>query len=205
MTSGRTNGAGKGRSPRTRAVVLCAPGAPGTPAPRTLLDALARRGVDALVVHDAFAAALVVARCADDAPPALIVVEPDAHRSGLIEDLVRAVRRRFPGVALWRFEESARPPLRALGSAMFSEQGAERGKESNGSASVVVRSGARRAQGLPAPPVLRLTGEPKAKRSSEQGAPSEAPQEAPSALLSEEELAMLLSDDLDHPLDRPAR
>lgn len=64
-----------------------------------------------------------------------------------------------------------------------------------------------RAQGAPAQPVLRLTGEPKPSAQSSESAATardaEERSETPSALLTEEELAMLLSDDLDGPLKDP--
>lgn len=183
MTSTLTNGAETGRPPRTLAVVFCAP---GKEAPGTLLDALARRGVEPLVVHDVFGATLLVARASEQMAPALIVVEPAAHRAPLIEDLLRSVRRRFPGVAIWRFDASARPPLRA-----FSDVVVRPGAGTNGSAPVVVRKAA---------PSLRLTDHPSPATPAPARDPEAEPErETPSALLSEEELAMLLSDDLDHP------
>ena len=190
MTSPLTNGAGNGRSPRTLAVVFCTP---GREAPRTLLDALARRGVEPLVVHDVFGASLLTARASDHGSPALIVVEPGAHRAPLVEDLLRSVRRRFPGVVIWRFDASARPPLRA-----FSDLAAGSGAGTNGSSPVVVRK---------ATPALRLTDHPRPTPPIPPGSTAnpgadvdDAPvRETPSALLSEEELAMLLSDDLDPP------
>jgi hypothetical protein len=190
MASTLTNGSGTGRSPRTLAVVFCAP---GKEAPGTLLDALARRGVEPLVVHDAFGATLLTARASEHGSPALIVVEPAAHRAPLIEDLVRSVRRRFPGVVIWRFDASARPPLRA-----FSDVGVRSGAGTNGSSPVVVRKAA---------PSLRLTDHPRpasplpapSPDSSARDPDAATERETPSALLSEEELAMLLSDDLDPP------
>lgn len=182
----------RARTPsRTVAVVLCAA---GEPPPRALLDALARRKVEAVLAGDPYRAIRALASSTDPArtPPALIVVEPALHRAGSAGDLLHSVRRRFPGVALWRYDRHARPPLRAMSSATFSDDAppaASNQRSANGRADSAVQP----SNGRPSSPTpLRLTG-------ADEPRPQDAP---PSALLSEEELTMLLSDDLDPPASR---
>lgn len=204
MASSREHAARPASPVRTRAVVLCAP---GEPAPRALLDALNRRGVRPEPAHDPFGAARMLFTCgADGARPALIVVEPARQRPGPAEDLLRSVRRRLPGTSLWRYDPHARPPLRALAAGTFSDASnphAHHAGGANGSGPVVVPSGS-----TSLPPALRLTealpGEPPSPGALVSNGPrEEAAPPQPSALLSEEELAMLLADDLDPPQTRP--
>lgn len=167
---------------------------PGEAPPRVLMDALTRRGVEALLTGDAFEAALLLARVLREsgqagAPPALILIEPSRHRPAALEDLLRVARRRWPGVALWRYDAAARPPLRAMAAgAAFSDHDASQRGRTNGAPEVVVSPRAGRRPS----PELRLTEDVAPRRDED-----DQPAQAPSALLSEEELAMLLSDDFD--------
>ncbi len=180
----------QGEPLRTHAVVLCAP---GQPPPEILVTALEKRRVTPVATDDAFRAMALIAKAgnADEhRQPALIVVEPSAQNTGALEDLVRVVRRRQPGVALWRFDGNAQPPLRSLSAAVFSDHAEQSNGATNGEARVVVSPRGRPAPQRPSvPPQLRLTETP--------AAPESRSEEPPSALLSEEELAMLLADDLD--------
>ncbi len=176
---------------RTHAVVLCAP---GQSPPELLVSALEKRSVTPIATDDPFRAMALVARAGaidETRQPALIVVEPSAQSPRALEELIRVVRRRQPGVALWRFDANAQPPLRALSAAVFSDHAAQANGAANGEARVVVSPSGKSSPRRPSPPPqLRLTDTPAA-------APESRTEEAPSALLSEEELAMLLADDLD--------
>lgn len=174
-----------------RCVVLCAAGhAP----PSVLLTALGRRGVDAILTTDPFAAMLALARSANDsslAPdrhPALIVVEPARHGAGALEDLLDAATRRNPGLLIWEYDERERPPLRAWvrpGSAKA---------PANEPGTVVVPARSRHI----GKPALRLTDAPLPDSPAPApGAPKDEHDlsEPPENLLSDEELSMLLADD----------
>jgi hypothetical protein len=189
MTRPTSDARRQGEPLRTHAVVLCMP---GQSPPEILVTALQKRRVQPLATDDAFQAMVLLARAGlvdEGRPPALIVVEPSSQNAGPLEELTRVLRRRQPGVALWRFDSNAQPPLRAFSASGFSDHASHSNGAANGDPRVVVAPRGRPSPARPGvPPQLRLTDGP---------AVHDRPEEAPSALLSEEELAMLLADDFD--------
>jgi hypothetical protein len=188
MTRPTSDARREGEPLRTHAVVLCLP---DQSPPEILVKALENRRVEPLTTDDAFKAMVLLARAglANEArSPVLIVVEPASQNAGRLEDLIRVVRRRQPGVALWRFDANSRPPLRAFTASGFSDHASHSNGAANGDPRVVVSPRGNAPARPSAPPQLRLTDGP---------AKHDRPDEAPSALLSEEELTMLLADDFD--------
>lgn len=183
-TSQRAEGRPAPGAGPARCVVLCAP---ETPAPGVLLAALGRRGVEAILTGDPFAAMLALTRAtherspASDRHPALIVVEPARHGVGSLEDLLDAAARRTPGLVIWEYDERERPPLRA-----WVAPGAAR-RAANDPGVVVVPPRSRAV----AKPALRLTDAPSPHEPGDEHDAAD-PREN---LLSDEELSMLLADD----------
>lgn len=166
------------------------------PVPPELADSLERKGVRRVDVQSAFGALAEI--CAVDPksgarePAALLIVEPRLATPGDgLAKLVAAVAKFAPGVSVWRYERDAAPALRAI------EPAAPRAAKPE----VVVR---KNAVGTARAPALRLAPEsihlPEAGPSMD--APATSPAPSRTALLSDEELAMLLSDE---PFPRAAK
>lgn len=157
-------------------------------APPELIASLERRGVEtirATGVYGAMAELCLAAR-AGAATPALVVVEP-ARIEG-VERLVSAAGRYAPGAPIWRYDAGGEPRLRSYFA------GAQPSKEAGdpGVVRVVTRP--------VGPPALRLTPTPPVKGPEGSATETKPTKAAPAPVtLTEEELAMLLADDWEHP------
>lgn len=164
------------------------------PVPAELADSLERKGVRRVDVHSAFGALAEI--CAVDPrsgarePAALLIVEPRLATPGDgLARLVASVAKFAAGVSVWRYERDAAPALRAI------EPAAPRAATKP---EVVVR---KNAVGQARTPALRLA--PESIHLPEAGPDADTlPAPSRTALLSDEELAMLLSDE---PFPRPAK
>lgn len=177
----------KGAGPKPSAgdirCVLLLPRSGGGEAPADLVAALERRGLRPSSTAGAYAAITEVCLCRRErpgVPVALIIVEPSRSTPGeMTERLLGTLGRHLDGVTVWRYDSDAEPRLRAY-------------EHNRRAPEVAMEAPAPEIKVRPAsPPRLRLA--PDSLDTALLQAPSPPPAAAPSAMLSEEELAMLLA------------
>ncbi len=156
-----------------------------TSAPDDLLGALERRGLRSRLTAGPYAALAEVCLCRRERPGvpiALIVVEPSRSIPGaMAERLLGALARHVDGVTVWRYDTQPEPRLGAFDVTRRAPE-------------TPVDAPRPEIPARPAsPPRLRLA--PESLDAALLHAPSPAPPAAPSAMLSEDELAMLLARD----------
>lgn len=154
-------------------------------APRDLLAALERRGLRPRSIAGPYAALAEICLCRRERPGvpiALIVVEPSRSIPGeMTERLMGALARQVDGVTVWRYDTEPEPRLGAFDQARRTPEP----RIEAPTPEITVRPAS--------PPRLRLA--PESLDAALLHAPSPAPLAAPSAMLSDEELAMLLARD----------
>ncbi len=188
------------------AVVHCIVVAPGGEAgvPADLRESLGKRCAGIEVHGTVFGAMAAAARlrAADassrkGAPTALLVVSPDEVPRA--EELVAAIEKYVPRIVRWRYDATATPRLR--GFILKREDGEivreDRSNPREAGAYEASRAGvAFSGEGrLPARPALRLAGLDDSEFEAAMAAPEAQAPRKPSALLTDEEIAMLLSDE----------
>lgn len=97
---GKRDAAGE-EVPQPRCIVWLAP---GRPAPRPLLHGLARRGVAAVLAHDAPSVMRELA-----AAPTLVVIITEPHEQPRLSELCAAMRRYYPRTRLWEYQARGAP------------------------------------------------------------------------------------------------
>jgi hypothetical protein len=176
----------------------------GTAVPDHLTHALSRAGCAAVHAESEFEAMVYLCRAGQGGVNVLLVVEPSAQPA--MGELLEVADRYVPDAALWAYEGSPAPQIRAVGSV---ERGAWRSQEKPWPALATPKA----REPRPSAPALRLAGdedegpkmsapaplpEVKAPRSSNNkplpgGMEQETRPERPAHLLTDEELAMLLA------------
>lgn len=209
MSEGAGPSAGAPRTARAQSAsekgAICVLLARGEP-PADLLESLSLRAVTVVRCPDAFGAMAEIMRLVHAPEPLiLLIVEPGTVPRAA--ELARSVERYAPQAVCWRFDSAARPALR--GYIAPAERPAARVQPANGAPASSSRAEPRlRLTGIDesSPPVAGANAPAPARVPQESPEPERGAQPAtpdrPADLLTEAELAMLLSHDF--PDDLPS-